>query len=169
MDSERLAAWEEQLMAVMADAAGDATVSEQRLAGIQAEYRAVVTAYSDLLTEPASAREALTRATFLVWYAYAEPEWLSGVGAAPPATEWRVLAALDTALRVDPPATELALMAARYARVLPVPFAQHPDLPALHAFAVNADADADEPEWQPTEAVGRGQLGNYWASMRRDA
>ena len=88
---------------------------EQRLpqlatTGVESEYRAIFTSYADLLTDPGQHTEALKRAVFLSWYAYAEPGWLSGVGGLPTVALRRVMLALEKALDEPLPDPELIAM-----------------------------------------------------------
>ena len=171
MDLARLGAWEAQLVAAMARITGYVEERVPQLAGTGAEteYRAIFTAYADLLADPAQAPEALRRAAFLAWYAYAEPAWLSGVGELPAAAERRVMVALEATLAAPAPDPELVAMLRHYAGVVPLPFELHRDLPHLQWLLAAAPDHEQSHRWRPSVAAGRGQMGDYWASLRRDA
>jgi hypothetical protein len=139
--------------------------------GIPHEYAAVLTGYTDLLSDPRARVEALKRAVFLVWYALAEPAEFTGLWSITPIHESRVLAELEKEVATTGGDDELRAMLRWYVRVMGgPPFSHHADHTALNAFvdAVERSGDVQAP-WRPGLTVNRGQMGRYWRSLRHDA
>jgi hypothetical protein len=139
--------------------------------GVPHEYAAVLTTYADLLPDQSSRIEALKRATFLVWYAIAEPAEFTGLWAVTPAHERRVVTELERELASTGGDAELRAMLTWYVRVMGgAPFNHYPEHTRLAKFVEVVEVADEEPfPWRPTITANRGQMGRYWESLRHDA
>ena len=89
--------------------------------GLESEYSKIFIGYAELLSNSELELEALKRCTFLAWYAYAEPTWLSGLGDLPDDAVRKVMEALDATLSNRDRDDELVEMLRYYVRVVPLP------------------------------------------------
>ena len=134
-------------------------------AGFSRRWQAVLDSYAELLSDAEQGLEALRRATFLVWYSWNEPYFLTGIQPFEEASVRRVLGYLDHHLASAQPDPELLAMLRGYGPGLP--FDQHPALPGLTAFMTSLSGP-NSPGRPLASMVGRGAMGAYWRS-RRDA
>jgi hypothetical protein len=136
--------------------------------GVEDQYRDIFAGYTALLSDPAQALEALKRCSFLAWYAFNEPTWLSGIGQLSEQGLRKVMETIDAAL-VDPVSDpELEAMLRYYVRVCEVPFNLDRDLRNLQTLVVSAQDATGANNWRTSNTDGRGQMGRYWSSLRSD-
>jgi len=170
-----LALWEDRLLATVEsfDGSIDARRVTLERSGVPHEYAAVLTAYLDLLADPASHHEALRRACFLAWYASAEPSVFTGLSAITVAQQQQTVALLEAAFasREQEADDELRAMLGWYAQVSGgLSFLDPVAHPMLAHFLTSLETLNDrDPAWRPLITEGRGQMGRYWASLRPDA
>jgi hypothetical protein len=155
-------------------ALGPGGSAEERLAracelGLGDAWQAVVDGYVALLDDPHLGAEALKRALFLVWYAWAEPGFLTGMIAELAAESVdRTLARLDRAVRDEAVDEELRRMLAWYGRIEPLPFEQQPGhAQTLGLLRLVAAAAPVPPERAPEDWARAGSMGRYWAAVTR--
>jgi hypothetical protein len=130
------------------------------------EYPAIVRAYGELFGDPVNAREALKRATFLVWRGAMELPVHTGIAPLPEGTVREVVDALDAHVRRGADDDELAWMLAWY-------HAQSPYLLELYGATnvlVQLAESRDAEEWRRAgitreRMVHRGQMGRYWIAL----
>ncbi|HEU4699122.1 MAG TPA: hypothetical protein VFS40_08080 [Gemmatimonadales bacterium] len=177
---EELAAWEDRLAreveAVGAQAGPDLAARDRALeqAGTYAEYASVFGSYVEwleLADAPAAAREALKRATALVWLAGVLPAPATGLAELPEQAVRTVRQRLEAACRRGELDTELEWMLPWYYALDPFALVGPEPLPSLEALVTDADATA----WRrlaPAPAAPalahRGLLGRYWATLPRE-
>ena len=153
-----------------AGAAGTMETKEAALAadGVFAAYAEVLAGYCALFRDPTNGAEALSRATFLVWYEMAEPACFSGLRDLPAPLVAATLAELDAVSARGEVPRELDAMLGYYNSIAEFAFTRGGPWPALASRLAAADPYA----WQevvapPIHRWARGQLSDYWASILR--
>jgi hypothetical protein len=163
-----IAGWEEAVLASIQGAHGTPEERDRQIerSGMYGEYPAIVRAYEELFADPESAREAIKRATFLVWRGAMELPVNTGIALLPDGTVREVVDALDGGVRRGEADEELAWMLAWY-------HAKSPHLLELYGATrtlVELAESRDAEEWRRAAIsragmVGRGQMGRYWTAL----
>ncbi len=174
MTLDELAAQEAEIQRTLAGPGlAEELRSRAQRADVPRHWVEVHRGYAALLEDEHSlvSLEALKRAVFLVWFKWAEPNFLTGMwaewdGGALERT-WMALVARLESGNTDP---ELHWMMAYYNGVCPLPFEQPPAPPSLAELIRRFDPGAwARARWAPGQFENRGRLGSYWASVRRVA
>jgi hypothetical protein len=149
----------------------DERLARARELGLGARWQAILDGYVALLEDPAAGAEALKRAIFLLWYAWAEPGFLTGMIAdLDPEVIHRVLDRLDAMVRTEAVDDELRRMLAWYGQVEALPFEQHPEHAQTLGFLRLVMQEARHlPERSAADWARAGSMGRYWASVTRVA
>jgi hypothetical protein len=163
-----LAGWEEAVLASIAGATGtpDERDSQIERSGLYGEYPAIVNAYIEHFSDPATALEALKRAYFLVWRGAMATPAESGIAPLPDGTIRVVIDELDAWARRDAADEELRWMLGHYHAHGPSVLDLYGASPRLVRLAADVGDDAWRRAAPPPAAMsGRGQLGRYWSSL----
>lgn len=169
-----LAHWES---AVLASIAGTSGTLEERDAqitrsGMYAEYPAIFSSYVELArdaADPATAREALKRATFIAWYSFVELPVVSGIAELPESTVRELMELLDQTIRAGNADDELRLMLAWYAGTFGYPFEHFGPIRSLEEFTGGLPPDDVKRQASGVGVADRGQLGLYWRTLSKAA
>lgn len=135
--------------------------------GIFNRYRCVYNAYVDLALQ--GDLEALKRALFLCWFEVVEPSFLTGIAELDGDRSWRVLEYLEVLASTNKLDKELRWMLPYYYAVADYYFDSvlENSLPALRRFLdENKDTSLPCEELLSTTLDCRGQMADYWLSMR---
>lgn len=164
-----LALAEEQLLERLRSLVGtlEARTAQLHALGVFTEYAAIHRAYC-VLAEGGSL-EALKRALFLQWLSRVEPPFLSGMLDLDHEAERRTGALVERLCASSSVDAELGWMLPYYSSIADWALPPAEDCPQLAAFCeANASDDIGRCVAN-AELEGRGQLGDYWRSIRRAA
>lgn len=170
MNLNELALLEERILAQVRGIKG--TIQEKHVllerSGIFNRYRCIYNAYVDLALQ--GNLEALKRALFLRWFEVAEPSFLTGIAQLDGDRSWRVLEYLEVLASTNKLDTELRWMLPYYYTIADYYFDSvlENSLPALRRFLdENKDTSLPCKELLSTTLDCRGQMADYWLSMRK--
>ena len=169
MELDQLAERETRVAKAMEGVSGyiEDRIPQVAALGVEDEYRSIFNGYLDLIEDPEQGLEALKRAVFLAWYSFAEPSWLTGLGDLPDYKVRSLMQTLDATLAGGSD-TELIEMLKYYIGVIPLPFDQYPQLQNVQSLIRGARAEDTPRRWRPSATQGRGEMGDYWKSLRSD-
>ena len=167
-----LAGWEDAVLASIGGAQGTLEERDRQIerSGMYGEYPAIVRAYQELFADPASAGEAIKRATFLVWRGAMESPANTGIAQLPDGTVRSVMDELAARVRRQESDGEQAWMLAWYHALTPLLLELYGATPELLRAAESLDREA----WRSAQITlagmaQRGQMGRYWSAMTTGA
>ncbi len=133
--------------------------------GIFEDYRRIFEQYVLLITDDIDGLEALKRAVFLLWFEVAQPSFLSGIRGFSQESGNQAFACLEQYFAAGKVDHELKWMLQHYYVIAEWVFdVRHRTSTELKRMV----ADHQElflTEAKPEHFVGRGQMGDYWASV----
>jgi hypothetical protein len=165
-----LAGWESAVLASVRGATGTIEERDAQItrSGLYAEYPAILAGYLDLVLDvddAAIAAEALKRAVFIAWYGFNAPSTASGIAELPESAIRRLMEALGDAITAGRVDDELRAMLAWYSRQFGYVFEHFGPVRGLDALVAEvSEAAIGALVANPAAWVGRGQLGEYWAT-----
>ncbi len=163
---EALARQESELIAALpATGSGEGRPARMDPASMSKRWANVFADYLALLDDPAQGPEALRRATFLAWYPYNEPSFLTGIDPFEAPAVRLVLQRVEEQFAAAVCDPELRAMLWGYGPGLP--FDQYPELTILNEY-LGSISGPYSPDRSLGPMTGRGTMGDYWAS-RLDA
>lgn len=163
-----VAGWEAAILASIAGASGPPEVRDAQIArsGLYGEYPEILAAYQTLFADPASADEAIRRATFIAWVAGVRPACDTAVRELPERAVRTTVGALEALLQRGGGDPELRWMLAWYHGTAPWLFHLYGTSTAVDDFVRDVPPEA----WRqvavdPASLANRGQMGQYWRAL----
>lgn len=158
------------LMACVGQATG---LIEEKTAQLQkngtfAAYCSLLDRYLELASDAADGVEALKRAVFIAWYEEASPACFSGIAGITSQQRSAVLRALNDVVEQSPMDDELEWMLPWYYFIADYAFPHLEQYPAVERILAAPNSHAwEQLGLRAEQFVGRGRMGEYWASVIR--
>lgn len=165
MDLDSLAAREVALLQRLTEGADPAFEDGQQRA-IQGEFGAIYAAYLLAIRQGDQLLEALKRASFLQWYAFIEPFYITGAGELARTDQRYVMEAFEHALEEGWIDEEARCMLNWYNSITPWYFDEFRSLPRLAQLLIEEHPTIDLAQHISTRYLrSRGMMGQYFDEM----
>jgi hypothetical protein len=166
MNLDEITRLEEEWLAKMSSSSGSINERDEanETTGVYAAWREIFEQY--VLLAKNGDVEALKRAFFLAWYEQAEPDWSSGIKGLDYRLIEEVFQMLDALIETGEVDLELSWMLPWYYHIAPWYLDPYDDLHTLKQ-ASKGGWDLYREFCGDSSFEGRGQLGEYWASIQK--